>query len=120
MSNLVLVASAGLASPSLSGTWRSWQTPQAAATPFSIEFTANEIDGEVHGHGQFAVGAIRGVPFALSGKHDHPMIRVTIRASGVQDASFDGTFVGTDEVRGLLSGSGFGRLTLFLKRDCRS
>jgi len=112
MSHLVLVASR-----SLNGTWRSRQTPATAGTPFNIEFTATEIDGEVRGHGQFMVGAIRGVPFELSGKHDHPMIRVTIRASGVQDASFGGTFVGTDEVRGLLTGSGFGRLSLFLERD---
>lgn len=113
MSHLVLVASRN-ACPSLTGRWRSSRS--AAGARFDIEFTASEEDGEVRGHGEFAVGSVRGVRFALSGRHEHPSIRVVLQASGIEEASFGGTFVSADLVHGRLTGSGFAGLPVLLKR----
>lgn len=113
MPHLVLVAF-GKARPSLTGRWRSSRS--AAGAPFDIEFTASEEDGEIRGLGEFAVGSVRGVRFALRGRHEHPAIRVVLHASGIEEASLGGTFVGTDLVRGRLTGSGFGGLPVLLKR----
>lgn len=114
MLELVRSDSPGGAWPSLTGTWRSMQT--AAGMPLDIEFTASERDGEVSGHDQFGVGGARGVPFALSGTHEHPQVRFVLHASGVEQAALGGTFVAADAVRVFLSGSGFGGLPLLLKR----
>jgi hypothetical protein len=116
MPNLTLARSTRRGAPSLTGRWRSAETPPGL--PLNLEFTVREEDGDVSGHGEFAVGGVRGVPFALSGTHDHPRIRFTIHASGIEKASIGGTFVGTDSVSVLLTGSGFGRLPLLLQRTC--